>query len=130
MWSRYSKLWCCNIRIIKNRNGFKLTHMPFLSCPPFPPSSFIFSTLPPYLLSSLPLPPTIPPPPLCLPILVSAALAHSPANSLSLSGSRKVKPPRRLMDENGIKMKAHFQIMKICGGRLGDSGRLPRCQPN
>lgn len=26
------------------------------------------------------------------------------------------------MDENGIKMKAHFQIMKICGGRLGSRG--------
>lgn len=26
------------------------------------------------------------------------------------------------MDENGIKMKAHFQIMKICGGRLGSWG--------
>lgn len=26
------------------------------------------------------------------------------------------------MDENGIKMKAHFQIMKICGRRLGGRG--------
>lgn len=28
------------------------------------------------------------------------------------------------MDENGIKMKAHFRIMKICGRRLGSRGRL------
>lgn len=38
------------------------------------------------------------------------------------SRSRKVKPPRHLMDENGIKMKAHFRIMKMCGGRLGSWG--------
>lgn len=33
------------------------------------------------------------------------------------SGKDEASP--HLMDENGIKMKAHFQIMKMSGGRLG-----------
>lgn len=55
-------------------------------------------------------------------ISVSVTLGGSLSDSLSWSRSRKVKPPRRLMDENGIKMKAHFQIMKICSRRLGGWG--------
>lgn len=77
--------------------------------------------------------PTLPtPPPSLSPISVSvtpARPAPSPPRYLG-SRSRKVKPPRHLMDENGIKMKAHFRIMKMCGGRLGELGRLPRCRPN
>lgn len=84
----------------------------FLSCSPsLHPRSSSHSA--PYLPTSLfPL----------SPISVSVTLARSLPTSLSLSRSCKVKPPRRLMDENGIKMKAHFQIMKICSRRLGSLG--------
>lgn len=85
----------------------------FLSCSPslHPRSSSQLGALSPnFPLSLSPLSPSLSLSPSSLPTL------------LSLSRSRKVKPPRRLMDENGIKMKAHFQIMKICGGRLGSWG--------
>lgn len=80
---------------------------------PIPPSSFIISFGP--LIAQLPSSLS----------RLSPSLSLSPRSlptSLSLSRSRKVKPRRRLMDENGIKMKAHFQIMKICSRRLGSSG--------
>lgn len=48
--------------------------------------------------------------------------------SLSPLRSRKVKPPRRLTDENGIRMKARFQIMKICKERLGGLGGVGEVQ--
>lgn len=89
----------------------------FMSPPPHPSILVHHLNSASYLPTSLCLPL-----PLSLPISASVTLTLSLPTSLSLSRSRKVKPPRRLMDENGIKMKAHFQIMKICSGRLGSRG--------